>query len=122
VRRRALVELRHRLDIDAHWWASGALLRAELRRSLWRRDTLPLPASQRRSAVTSLHAVLATFSYKSSRRLIEAGLLVGLVGALGLAASGRSRAVAALTGLLLAVGLGLVLVVVHFGVSPFRHR
>jgi hypothetical protein len=72
--------------------------------------------------VTSLHAVLATFSYKSSRRLLEAGLLVGLVGALGLAASGRSRAVAALAGLLLAVGLGLVLVVVHFGVSPFRPR
>ncbi len=74
--------------------------------------------------MTSLHAVLvlATFSYKSSRRLLEAGLLVGLIGALGLAASGRSRVVAALAGLLLAVGLGLVLVVVHFGVSPFRHR
>ena len=72
--------------------------------------------------MTSLHAVLATFSYKSSRRLIEAGLLVGLIGALGLAANGRSRAVAALAGLLLAVGLGLLLVVVHFGVSPFRHR
>lgn len=44
-----------------------------------RRDTLPVAASQRRSAVTSMHAVLATFSYKSSRRLIEVGLLVGLV-------------------------------------------
>ena len=72
--------------------------------------------------MTSVHAVLATFSYKSSRRLIELGLLVGLVGALGVAASGRSRGMAAIAGLLLAVGLGLVLVVVHFGVSPFRHR
>jgi hypothetical protein len=72
--------------------------------------------------VTSVHAVMATLSYKSSRRLIELGLLVGLVGALGLAASVRSRGMAAIAGLLLAVGLGLVLVVVHFGVSPFRHR
>jgi urea transporter len=87
-----------------------------------RRDTLPVACESEEVCMTSLHTVLATFSYKSSRRLIEAGLLVGLVGGLGLAVSGRSRGVTAIAGLLLAVGLGLVLVVVHFGVSPFRHR
>lgn len=68
-----------------------------------RRDTL---CESEEVCITSLHTVVATFSYKSSRRLIEAGLLVGLVGALGLAVSGRSRGVTAIAGLLLAVGLG----------------
>jgi hypothetical protein len=73
-----------------------------------------------------LHPLLATFTYKHTRWLIQIGLLVGLVGSLGVAAGGtssRARTPAvAIGGLLLAIGLGLVILAVHFGVSPFRHR
>ena len=73
-----------------------------------------------------LHPVLATFTYKHTRWLVQIGLLVGLVGSLGVAAGGMSsRArtpVLTIGGLLLAIGLGLVILAVHFGVSPFRHR
>jgi|SoimicmetaTmtLAA_FD_contig_41_1380385_length_634_multi_2_in_0_out_0_1 hypothetical protein len=72
-----------------------------------------------------LHPLLATFTYKHTRWLIQIGLLVGLVGSLGVAAGGtssRARTQAlAIGGLLLAIGLGLVILAVHFGVSPFRH-
>jgi len=73
-----------------------------------------------------VHPLLATFTYKHTRWLIQIGLLVGLVGSLGVAAGGtssRARTPAvAIGGLLLAIGLGLVILAVHFGVSPFRHR
>jgi hypothetical protein len=73
-----------------------------------------------------LHPLLATFTYKHTRWLIQIGLLVGLVGSLGVAAGGRSSRARtpalAIGGLLLAIGLGLVILAVHFGVSPFRHR
>jgi hypothetical protein len=72
-----------------------------------------------------LHPLLATFTYKHTRWLIQIGLLVGLLGSLGVAAGGttsRARTPAlAIGGLLLAIGLGLVIFAVHFGVSPFRH-
>ena len=72
-----------------------------------------------------LHPLLATFTYKHTRWLVQIGLLVGLVGSLGVAVGGTSsRArtpVLAIGGLLLAIGLGLVILAVHFGVSPFRH-
>jgi len=71
-----------------------------------------------------LHPLLATFTYKHTRWLVQIGLLVGLVGSLGVAAGGtssRARIPAvAIGGLLLAIGLGLVILAVHFGVSPFR--
>jgi len=71
-----------------------------------------------------LHPLLATFTYKHTRWLVQIGLLVGLVGSLGVAAGGtssRARTPAlAIGGLLLAIGLGLVILAVHFGVSPFR--
>ena len=73
-----------------------------------------------------LHPLLATFTYKHTRWLVQIGLLVGLVGSLGVAVGGtssRARTPAlAIGGLLLAIGLGLVILAVHFGVSPFRHR
>jgi hypothetical protein len=57
-----------------------------------------------------LHPLLATFTYKHTRWLVQIGLLVGLVGSLGVAAGGTSsRArtpVLAIGGLLLAIGLG----------------
>jgi hypothetical protein len=70
--------------------------------------------------VTNLHPLLATFTYKHTRWLIQIGLLVGLVGSVGVA-FGRmgSRMIG---GLLLAIGFGLIIVAVHFGVSPFRRR
>ena len=72
------------------------------------------------------HQLLATFTYKHTRWLIQIGLLVGLVGSLAVAAGGassRARMPAlAIGGLLLAIGLGLVILTVHFGVSPFRRR
>jgi len=73
-----------------------------------------------------LHPLLATFTYKHTRWLVQIGLLVGLVGSLGVAAGGTSSRARtpglAIGGLLLATGLGLVILAVHFGVSPFRHR
>jgi hypothetical protein len=71
-----------------------------------------------------LHPLLATFTYKHTRWLVQIGLIVGLVGSLGVTAGGtssRARTPAlAIGGLLLAIGLGLVILAVHFGVSPFR--
>jgi hypothetical protein len=70
-----------------------------------------------------VHVLLASWSYQSSRRITELGLLVALVGGLAVAGAGRSRfATGALAGLLIAVGLGLVILAVHFGVSPYRRR
>jgi hypothetical protein len=76
--------------------------------------------------VTNLHPLLATFTYKHTRWLTQIGLLVALIGSLGVGAGGvgsRGRTpVVAIGGLLLAIGLGLVILAVHFGVSPFRRR
>ena len=70
-----------------------------------------------------MHALLATWNYQSSRRITEIGLLVALIGGLAVAAPARSRfATGALAGLLIAIGLGLVILAVHFGVSPYRRR
>jgi hypothetical protein len=61
--------------------------------------------------------VLASLSHSTSRRLTEIGLALGVLGALGLAVGHLrgSRAGA----LLLAAGLALVLIVVHWGVTPY---
>jgi hypothetical protein len=75
--------------------------------------------------VTNVHPLLATLTYKHSRVLFQIGLLVGLIGSLGIAAGGTGRArtsTLAIGGLLLAIGLGLVILAVHFGVSPFRRK
>jgi hypothetical protein len=65
--------------------------------------------------------VLASLSHSASRKLTEVGLAIGILGALGLAV-GRARVpAAALWGaLLLAAGLVIVLIVVHWGVLPYR--
>jgi hypothetical protein len=67
--------------------------------------------------------VLASLSHSTSRRLTEIGLAVGVLGALGLAAGhlrGSRAPGAALAGaLLLAAGLALMLIVVHWGVTPY---
>jgi hypothetical protein len=75
--------------------------------------------------VINVHSLLATLTYKHSRWLIQIGLLVGLIGSLGIAAGGTGRArtsTLAIGGLLLAIGFGLVILAVHFGVSPFRRK
>jgi hypothetical protein len=73
-----------------------------------------------------LAPVAGNLHLQATRWLIQIGLLVGLVGSLGVAAGGtssRARTPAlAVGGLLLAIGLGFVILAVHFGVSPFRHR
>ena len=76
--------------------------------------------------MTNVQPLLSTFSYKHTRWLIQIGLLVGLFGSLGIAAGGtggRARtSTLAIGGLLLAIGFGLVILAVHFGVSPFRRK
>ena len=67
-------------------------------------------------------SVLAlTFHYASTRRLTEIGLLVALVGGVAIALGSGRRSWVGLGGLLIAVGLGVALVALHFGVSPYRH-
>jgi multisubunit Na+/H+ antiporter MnhB subunit len=67
--------------------------------------------------------VLASLSHGTSRKLTEIGLALGALGALGLAIGhlrGSRAPGAALVGaLLLAAGLVMVLIVVHWGVSPY---
>jgi peptidoglycan/LPS O-acetylase OafA/YrhL len=67
--------------------------------------------------------LLAAIHYSTSRRITEIGLLIALLGAAALAAAivpaARRRSVP-LAGGLLFLGLLLVLIAVHFGVSPFR--
>jgi hypothetical protein len=70
--------------------------------------------------------VLASLSHSASRKISEIGLAVGVLGALGLAAGhlrGTRAPTAALIGALaLAAGLVLVIIAVHWGVSPYRIR
>ncbi len=67
-------------------------------------------------------SVLAlTFHYAATRRLTEIGLLVGLVGGVVIALGSSRRSWVGLGGVLIAVGLGVALVALHFGVSPYRH-
>ena len=61
------------------------------------------------------------FHYSASRRLVEIGLALGVIGGV-LSALGRARRLPLLIGgLLLAVAFALVLVTVHWGTMPFRH-
>ena len=66
--------------------------------------------------------VLATtWKAQTSRRIIEIGLLAGLVSGVVFALPGGSRfLLRALAGLLLALAFGLTILAVHFGKSPFR--
>lgn len=67
--------------------------------------------------------VLASLSHGASRKITEVGLALGVLGALGLAVghfrSSRAPAAALIGALLLAAGLALVVIVVHWGVSPY---
>jgi hypothetical protein len=67
--------------------------------------------------------VLASLSHGASRKLTEIGLALGVLGALGLAAGhlrgSRFPGATLLGALLLAVGLALVVIVIHWGVSPY---
>jgi hypothetical protein len=67
--------------------------------------------------------VLASLSHGASRKITEIGLALGVLGALGLAVGhlrGSRAPGAALVGaLLLAASLVSVLIVVHWGVSPY---
>jgi hypothetical protein len=67
---------------------------------------------------------LFVLAHSASRRLTEAGLVLCLVGAVVLAVTAMrgSRMYGRVAGgALLAFGLMLLLVAVHFGVSPFRN-
>ncbi|MGB2953987.1 MAG: hypothetical protein WBB74_11455 [Gaiellaceae bacterium] len=71
-----------------------------------------------------MHSLLATFSYQGSRRLTEVGLLIAVIGGVAIAVSSprfRSPAITgAIGGLLIAIGLGITIIAVHFGLSPYR--
>ena len=70
-----------------------------------------------------MHALLFTLKLSTSRRLTELALLVGAIGSVGVAlgAAGRlARGAQALGALLVAVAFVLLIVAVHWGVSPFR--
>ena len=69
--------------------------------------------------------LLATLSVKSSHRLTELALLAGFVGSLGLIGAALPlplvrRAGLAFGGLLLAIAFALLIVAIHFGVSPYH--
>ena len=68
------------------------------------------------------HALLLamTWSARTSRRIIELGLLVGLVGSVIVALSYGRRLMLVIGGLLVALGFGLAILAVHFGMDPFR--
>jgi hypothetical protein len=67
--------------------------------------------------------VLASLSHGASRKMTEIGLALGMLGALGLAVGNlrgsRVPGAALVGGLLLAAGLALVLIVVHWGITPY---
>jgi len=70
-----------------------------------------------------LSLLALALKYKSSRELTELGLLAGAVGGLVVALGARrGRSALVLGWLLVAVGFGLVIIAVHFGVAPFRHH
>jgi len=69
-----------------------------------------------------LISVLATtFHYSATRRITELGLLVAVLGGLAIALGSSRRGWVGLGGLLVAVGLAVALLALHFGVSPYRH-
>ena len=71
-----------------------------------------------------LLGLLATFSTATTRRIFEVGFLIGAIGALLIAlghlprARGTGFSVAG--GLLLGLGLGLAIIAMHFGQSPWN--
>ncbi len=68
-------------------------------------------------------SLLATLSFNASRRTMEIGLLLGMIGSLALAAGALPsfrRYGLPVGGLLLAVGFALAIWAVHFGISPYR--
>lgn len=70
-----------------------------------------------------MHLQLATLTINNSRRITEVGALVALIGALVLAGAALRPFRAAglfVGGLVLAIGLALLLVAIHFGVNPYR--
>jgi hypothetical protein len=69
--------------------------------------------------------VLASLSHSASRKVSELGFAIGILGALAIAAGGLPRPrgrIALIGGLALAAGLVLVIVAIHWGVSPYRTR
>ncbi len=64
--------------------------------------------------------IAATWSARTSRRVLELGLLVGLIGGVILALSFGRRTALFAGGVLVALGFGLAILAVHFGMSPFR--
>ena len=69
-----------------------------------------------------VHALVlaSTWSHQTTRRVLELGLLAGLVGAVVVALSFGRRLLLFVGGMLVALGFGLAILAVHFGVSPFR--
>ena len=68
-------------------------------------------------------SLLAVLSASSSRRITEIAALVGVIGGLALVGSALPflrRIGPVLGGLLLAIGFGLLIIAVHFGVNPFH--
>lgn len=72
----------------------------------------------------SLLGLLATLSTATTRRVFEVGFLIGAIGALLLALGhlprSRGAAVPVAGGLLLALGLGLAIIAMHFGQTPWN--
>ena len=72
-----------------------------------------------------MHLLLAALSAHTSRRTLELGALLGLVGGLLLAFVGLrpsfQKAGLLAGGLLLALGCLLLIVAWHFGVNPYLH-
>jgi hypothetical protein len=64
--------------------------------------------------------VAMTWSATTSRRVLELGLLAGLIGGVILALSSGRRVAVFVGGMLVALGFGLAILAVHFGMSPFR--
>jgi hypothetical protein len=61
-----------------------------------------------------------TWSATTSRRVLELGLLAGLIGGVILALSSGRRVAVFVGGMLAALNFGLAILAVHFGMSPFR--
>jgi hypothetical protein len=73
----------------------------------------------------AMHVLLAALSASTSRRTMELGALLGLVGGLVLAVVGLRSSLQKvgllIAGLLLALGFVLLIVAWHYGVNPY-HR